>query len=147
MEPSRQSDATLPATEPAGAPSLIGALGAETLWRAVCRTTGEYVVIVDRDGVMLSSNRVGPGLTAGDVIGHTLYEFTDPESTELLRQAVERAFVTGLEQEVETRAIVPVVGTEEFAVRLGPLVRDGRVEAVLICCRSVLDLHESQGRR
>lgn len=144
MEPSRPSDAIPPATEPADMPSHIGPLGAETLWQALCRTTGEYVVVVDRDGVMHFSNRVGPGLTAGDVVGHTIYEFTHPDSTEVLRRAIGRVFETGLVEETETRVTTPVVGIDEFALRLGPLVHDGRVEAVLICCRSVLALHESQ---
>lgn len=144
MQPFTRPDAITPANEPVGASSSSGAIDAETLWRALCRTTGEYVVVADRDGVMLFSNRVGPGLTAGDVVGHSLYEFTHPDSTEQLRRAIDRVFVTGVAEETETRVIAPVVGIDEFALRLGPLVRDGRVEAVLICCQSVLALHESQ---
>jgi signal transduction histidine kinase len=144
MEPSRQPDAIPPAREPAAVPSQIGPLGPETLWQAFCRTTDEYVVIVDRDGVIRFCNRVGPGLTAGDVVGHAIYEFTNPDSTEVLHRAIDRVFDTGLAQETETRVTTPVVGIDEFALRLGPLVCDGRVEAVLICCRSVLALHESQ---
>lgn len=144
MEPYRQPDAITPADEPVEVPSRVRAIGVETLWQSLCRTTGEYVVIIDRDGVMLSSNRLGPGLTAADVVGHPIYEFTHPESTESLRRAIDRAFVTGLGQEVETRVITAGSGTDEFALRLGPLVRDGRVEFVLVCCQSVLALHESQ---
>ena len=72
------------------------------LWEAVRRTSGEYIVVVDRGGIIRSCNRVDDGFRVEDVVGHSLVRFTVPESSAALTAAVGRVFASGGMETLET---------------------------------------------
>lgn len=114
------------------------------LWRAVWQTSGEYVAIVDRHGMILDCNRVDDGFSTHEVIGHPFTSFTTPDCTPRLAQALEEVFATGAQQSVESTVRRTDGSLNYFLLRMGPIVVAGRTAAVLICCESVLSLKESQ---
>jgi len=114
------------------------------LWRAVCDTSGEFIAVLDRDGIIRFCNRVDDGFRMEDVVGHDICRFTVAESSEKLRAAVREVFETGEPRDVETM-VRRLDGTLNFfSLRLGPVPGLGGVAAVLACCRSTLPLRAVQ---
>jgi PAS domain S-box-containing protein len=121
-----------------------GTADAATLWEAVCRTTGEFIAVVDRDCVIRSCNRVDDGFTMDQVVGHDISQFTMPESSAHLRRAVGDVFATGELAAIETTVRRLNGELNYFSLRLGPVGVAGRVTAVIVCCQSILPLKTSQ---
>lgn len=116
------------------------------LWDAICRTSGEYVAVVDREGVIRFCNRVEDGFTVDEVVGHDFTMFALPDSTAALRATLEDVFATGQERTVETTVRRLNGELNFFSLRIGPIVRAGRIVALLACCASTLPLRTSEER-
>jgi PAS domain S-box-containing protein len=116
------------------------------LWEAVCRSSGEYIVVVDRAGTIVFANRVGDGYTTEQVMARSMLDFTVPESAGQLSQIVREVFETAEQRSLETT--VRGIGGEllYFSLRLGPVTVAGHVVAVIMCCENVLALKDSQRR-
>jgi len=114
------------------------------LWDAVCRTTGDYVVVVDSTGSICFANRVGDGYTTDQVLNRSMLDFTVPESAERLARVVREVFETGELRSLETT--VRGISGEHlyFAVRLGPVIEAGRTVGVVVCCENLLPLRTSE---
>lgn len=115
-----------------------------TLWDAVCLASCEYLVLVDRSGIIRFCNRTGAGLQPHDVLGKKVFDFAMPDSAAALRAAITAIFTSGTPQTLETRVWGPRPEPDEYAVRLGPVFHRGRVAAVLVCCEDVLPLKRSE---
>ncbi|MFN9369001.1 MAG: ATP-binding protein [Planctomycetia bacterium] len=116
------------------------------LWASVCSTSAEYIAIVDRAGVIRFSNRVDDGFTIDQVIGHEFTQFTMPESTAALREALAEVLATGQERTLETTVRRLNGELNYFSLRIGPITRAGRTVAVLACCTSILPLRNTEER-
>jgi PAS domain S-box-containing protein len=116
------------------------------LWAAVGRASGEYIAVVDRNGVIRSCNRVDDGFRVEDVVGHELTQFTLPESSTALRRALAEVFATGEDRTLETTVRRLSGELNYFCLRLAPVVHQGRTVAVLACCASTLPLRASEER-
>ena len=132
------------ASPPAIAPLADALRDPGPLWDAVCRSSGEYIVVVDRAGTIVFANRVGDGYTTEQVMARSMLDFTVPESARQLSQVVREVFETGGQRGLETT--VRGIGGEllYFSLRLGPVIVAGQVVAVIMCCENVLALKDSQ---
>jgi PAS domain S-box-containing protein len=117
---------------------------AAALWNAVCRTSGEFIVVVDRAGTMRFCNEVGDGYTEEQVRGHSIFEFSLPEATQELKRKLQEVFDTGSGRTLETQARGGDGELIYFSVRLGPILHEGRTKAVVICCENILPLKTSE---
>ena len=137
----RSGDAASPPTH---APIAATLLDPGPLWDAVCRSSGEYIVVVDRTGTIVFANRVGDGYTTDQVMDRSMLDFTVPESTRQLSQMVQEVFETAEQRSTETT--VRGIGGEilYFSLRLGPVTVAGHVVAVIMCCENILALKDSQ---
>ena len=97
------------------------------LWEAVQRTSGEYIAVVDREGIIRGCNRVDDGFAVEEVIGHSFMRFTEPESTAALTAALHDVLTTGEPRSLETTVRQIDGGLSYFALRIAPIRRDGRV--------------------
>jgi PAS domain S-box-containing protein len=134
-----------PAPAPAPDPDVEAVLrDPAVLWQAVQSTTGEYVVIVDRAGIIRSCNRIDDGFTVDQVVGHSIARFTVPESSAALVETLEQVFADGQMRSLETT----VRGLDEslnyFALRLAPIRSAGRNVAVMVCCASIRPLKTTE---
>lgn len=114
------------------------------LWKAVQEHSGEFIAVVDRQGIIHALNRPDDGLRESDVVGHSLVRFTTPESTDRLLLALADVFRTGAEQTLQTTAQLPDGRHNHFAVRLGPIVRAGRPAAAIVFAESIRSLRHSE---
>ncbi|NDC64201.1 MAG: PAS domain S-box protein, partial [Planctomycetia bacterium] len=116
----------------------------KSLWETISRVSGEYVAVVDRAGTIIFCNRVGPGFTVDQVVGHHIARFTVPESSALLEKNIREVFETGEERSLETTVRLLDGGYDYFALRMGPVAIAGRTVAVLVCCESTRTLKMSE---
>ena len=114
------------------------------LWEAVQRTTGEYIAVVDREGIIRSCNRVEDGFSADDVVGHSFVRFTEPESTAALVDALRDVLVNGATRSIETTVRLLDGGTSYFSLRIAPIRHGGRTVAALACGENIRPLKASE---
>jgi two-component system sensor histidine kinase NreB len=125
-------------------PADVSRIDTAALWQAVCRVSGDYIAVIDRTGSIRFCNRVDDGWSPEQVIGRSMLDFTMPESTEHLYEVIEQVFSTGTEQSLETTVKRPDGGLNYFALRLGPVLVDGKTAAILACCENILPLKTSE---
>lgn len=111
---------------------------------AVCRVSGDFIVVVDRHLRLRFVNRVGGGYGVEDVVGRSILDFTLGDSTDRLRTAIDEIFREGGERMLETkvRGLDGVV--KQFSVHLGPVALAGGTAAVVVCCEDISALKKSE---
>lgn len=114
------------------------------LWEVMQQATGEYVAVVDRDGIIRFCNRVDEGFTLDQVVGHSLVRFTVPESSAALSEMLREVFTDGVLRSLETTVRRLDGSFNYFSLRLAPIRRGGRTVAVLICCENIRPLKDSE---
>ena len=124
--------------------TAISGIDPAALWQAVCRVSADYIAVIDRTGTIRFCNRIDTGWALEEVTGRSILDFTMPESTEHLYQVIEQVFTTGEKQALETTVRAHHGGLDYFSVRVGPVLIDGHVAAILICCENILPLKTSE---
>lgn len=114
------------------------------LWAAVEATTGEYIAIIDRSGVIRACNRVDDGFTLDQIVGHSFIRFTAPESSAALVETLDQVFADGQMRSLETTVRGLDGSLNYFSLRLAPLTRAGRRVAVMACCASIRPLKATE---
>ncbi|MCE9629554.1 MAG: PAS domain S-box protein [Planctomycetia bacterium] len=114
------------------------------LWTAIARVSGEYIVIVDRGGIIRSCNRVDEGFSLDQIVGHSVVRFTLPESSQQLSNAVRDVFDSGQDRSLETTVRGLDGSLNYFSLRLGPIVHGGETTAVMVCCENIRPLKTSE---
>ncbi len=137
-------DSTTARSLATASPPPSGPGDSTSLWETVWRTSGEFIAIVDREGIIQACNRVDDGFSFDQVVGHSLTQFTVPESSARLEQAVRDVFATGLPQQLETIVRRLDGDFNYFVLRLGPVQVAGGTVAVMLCCQDVRQLKFSE---
>jgi PAS domain S-box-containing protein len=114
------------------------------LWEAVCRITGDIVIVVDAAGTLRFCNRYDPGWSAGDVVGRSVLDLAVPESAAEVERTVREVLATGEKRELEVSVRTPAGELSCFALRVGPVRAEGRVVAVMACCENIEALKTSE---
>jgi len=132
--------------EPCGSPAATEPRVADerALWEAVCRITGDIVIVVDAMGTLRFCNRYERGWSAGDVVGRSVLELAGPESAAEVERTVREVLATGEGRELEVTVRTPASDLNCFALRVGPVLVDGRVTAVMACCENIEPLKTSE---
>jgi two-component system, cell cycle sensor histidine kinase and response regulator CckA len=105
--------------------------------RSILETAADTILTVDRDGRVLSINRVAPPYTINQVIGSSCYDYVPADSRPRVKQAIEHVFNTrGFDEYiVGSTPGYPEQGWS--AVRAGPLIEGGKVVAAILCATDV----------
>lgn len=135
-----------PRTDPAHAAADAVLHDPAVLWDTLQRMIGGYVAVIDRAGIIRWCNRVdeADGITAADVVGHSLVRFTVPESSAALLDALQLVLADGQPRSLETTVQAPDGRRNYFTLRLAPLRVEGRIVAAMGCCESIRPLKESE---
>ena len=127
-------------------PAVIDAILADArpLWDAVQRVSGEFIAVVDAAGIMRWCNRVEEGYQIDQVVGHSVIEFTEPESSAKLSEAIRDVIATGAERSLESTIRGLDGEPNVYALRLGPILHEGRTAAVMVCCENIRSLKRTE---
>ncbi|MFM9024841.1 MAG: PAS domain-containing sensor histidine kinase [Planctomycetaceae bacterium] len=115
-----------------------------TLWETIWRTSGEFIVVIDAEGIIRACNRVEEGFTLDQVVGHSLVRVTLPESSAALLEIVRQVFHDGQTRSVETTVRRLDGGLSYFALRVAPIRRDERIVAAMVCCENIRPLKDTE---
>lgn len=149
--PEKTSGKPTAAAVPAGGPAreppppidtVLADQGA--LWEAVQRVSGEFIAIVDPEGVVRWCNRVEEGFQIEQIVGKSVARFNDPESSAKLLAAVRDVVATAMACSIETTIRGSDGDLISYVLRLGPIYHAGRIAAVLICCENVRSLKRAE---
>jgi PAS domain S-box-containing protein len=144
-----------PATnDPVELAARIVALEAEVAALRTSRATFEALVVsvpdfvtrVSPDGTFEYVNHLAPGLTHDRVIGHSIFEFTEPENHGRMRAALNQVLATGEPASYETTGDGSRGPATPYLCRLGPIIEHGRVVAMTLVATDVFELKEAARR-
>jgi PAS domain S-box-containing protein len=105
----------------------------ESKLRSLFENLPDFVVTVDRRGIIQFVNRGTPDVDREALVGRESFGFLLPEHAEAGRHALEQAFVTGSPQTVETLDIF----SRWWASRVVPLVNEDSVQQAMVICTDV----------
>ena len=111
----------------------------EERWRSLVANAPDHIMTVDRVGRILSINYTMPDLTIEGVLGRSVYEFMAPESHEVSRAAIEKAFRSGESSSYEVTRQGSDGEPQWFSSRVGPVYRDGQVIAAVIIATDITE--------
>ncbi|MCH7953919.1 MAG: PAS domain S-box protein, partial [Chloroflexi bacterium] len=118
----------------------------EAYWRALVENAPDLIAEVDREGVIVRLNRDPEGSTAEQVVGRTVYDFAQPESHDVWRDALARAFTEGERVQFESRAANGYGEVRWYATSIAPVCTGGEVTAAIVSERDITALKEAEER-
>ncbi|MFO7561669.1 MAG: ATP-binding protein [Enhygromyxa sp.] len=110
----------------------------EAQWRAVVDGAPDFILILDRRRRIEFANRLGYGLDAEQVIGKPAEELIALDDRPRMIAAVDFVFETGVGTSFESTLESPA-GVRQFTTRVGPVVREGLVERVVMVSTDVTE--------
>ena len=104
----------------------------EETWRGLVEHAPDFILVVDPDGTIRFINRVGPDYDIRKVIGASAFDFVPPEQRASLRAAFDSVVRTRQPTRLESTVTGPNGATSWYVSRIGPIERDGRVDALIL---------------
>lgn len=111
----------------------------EQKWRVLAENLPDFVLMADREGRILSMNRVLPQFDVDAVIGTTVFDFVDPAMVDEYRREFRAAIEEPGTHRMESRAIGPDGRFVWYETQLVPLMRQGIADRVLVVARDVTE--------
>lgn len=126
-------------------------------WRGLVENAPDTILIVSRDGTIQFINRTLPGFDREDVVGSEVYSYMSERYARSMREALDRVFRTGEAGGIEIEADGPQGAPAWFAIRIGPIHKDGEVASATMIAtditgrkrleRQILEVSESERER
>ncbi len=113
------------------------------LLEAVVSSAPDYVIHLDRDGVIRFINRVEPPATTTSMLGQNWFELIAPEERGKARAAFDSA-LEGTPSEFEIQAMQTPGTPTWFQGRIGPVRRDGEVTGCVMIARDITDKKQTE---
>lgn len=110
----------------------------------ILETIPEFVLLVDRDGVIRYINRVEPGYDRVRVMGMPADDFLFPDSGQTHHAALESVLATGQEHDYEVQVEAPDGTAIWYRSRMLPYRQSGEVVGVLILGTNITELKLAQ---
>lgn len=104
----------------------------------------EFVLVVDRSGIIKYINRVEPGYEIDEVVGMSSTDFLFPESDKVLEGTMDRVFETQETTPFEGKVRLPDGSTAWYGGEAVPLIEDGVVVAALLRADNITELKAVQ---
>jgi PAS domain S-box-containing protein len=110
---------------------------------AVFESAPDYVIQLDREGIVRFINRIEPPRTISQIIGTRWIDYLAPDE----RPKVEAAFASGLlgiTSELEIQAAHPGAVPKFFHCRIGPVREQGTITGFVMVARDVTDRKQTE---
>lgn len=102
----------------------------EKRWKSLVQNAPTFITIVNRQYIIEYINHPVQGLKLDDVIGHSVYEFVQPEYHDIVRKSVESVFATGKPACYESTAVGPDGMLATYESHLSPVIVDKTIVEV-----------------
>jgi two-component system cell cycle sensor histidine kinase/response regulator CckA len=113
---------------------------------AMIESVPDFVCSVTTDGVFQYVNRVVPGMTSDQVLGHTIFEFSDPAAHPIIRDTIARVLSTGEPATYESLAIGGQGPQTPYLTRMRPIIKDGQIVALSVIATDISELQRATRR-
>lgn len=104
-------------------------------WKSLVEHAPDWIYMTDPEGRIQYINRGGRGGSPEQIVGTRAYDWFVPEDGERVKAAFDGVFATGRPATVTTTTTLE--GSRRFELRLGPVLRDGAVQAITVTCIDV----------
>lgn len=102
------------------------------IWESFFKNSANFIVIVDKNGLILDINRIVKGHKRADVIGASAYEFVSEGERSKMRSAIKKVFKNGAPQEYKITGVGANRLTANYSSRLSPVIVNKKIVAVAI---------------
>jgi PAS domain S-box-containing protein len=113
------------------------------LLEAVMQSAPDYVIHLDRDGLIRFINRIEPPQTTSELLGVNWFDLVAADQRVKARAAFEVA-LTGGSSEFEIQTQVDVGTPRWFQGRMGPIRRDGAITGCVMVARDITDKKQTE---
>ncbi len=123
------------------AAALAGATNGDVRWQALTEHAPDHIIVLDLDAHIASINRTVPDLTIAEVLGRPVFDFLPPDARDVARECFDAVVRDKVPGGYQTRYIDHDGEQFHFDVRLGPVLEDGEVVAVISSSNDVTERH------
>ncbi len=125
----------------------------ESRWTGLMENARDSIMIVDRNGVILTVNRTMPGVTPQEAVGKRIYDFVHPRYRSHLRSELKQVCQAGGRFRVELMGLGRGRQYAWYEIEMGPVRRDGKIVAAALIATDITErklaekaLEESEAR-
>jgi len=98
--------------------------------RSLVDSAPNFIMIVNKAGIIQFINRTAPGLAREDAVGRPIYDFIQPKHHAVVRRTINHIFKTGQASSYEIQGIGPSGRISWYVTNLSPIRHHGKVVAV-----------------
>ncbi len=110
---------------------------------SVARNAPDYIIEMDRAGVITYMNRPAPGRTLADMLGSNVEEWMEPGARPAFARTLAHVFERGEPASYES---VGAVSGRAYINRVGPVLENGQVTRAILITHDVTELKAAETR-
>lgn len=114
-------------------------VSSELKWRMLVQSIPSFVAELSLGGVIISLNKVQPGLSRDDYLGKSVYEVLAPGNRKNIRQAISDVLGSGEPVEYEATDIGPHHETAWYHHQLAPVVENGEIRSLIAIVNDITE--------
>jgi PAS domain S-box-containing protein len=119
----------------------------EERWRSLVANAPDFILTVDRAGLIQSINRTVPGMRVPDTIGKHVFEFVHPGTRTKVQDALDRVFKQGRSHAYESYAIGPNGTLAWYDTRVGPIKIGNEVVGATFIATDITERRNAEQRQ
>jgi PAS domain S-box-containing protein len=116
----------------------------EEKWRSLVENSPDSILIVDKDSKILFINWVTSGVKIKDVIGKTVYDFTQPEDHEIIKKKINKVFQTGKPETYDTVAVGRNSSKAWYSTRVVPIKHENKVVSAILVSTDITERKQAE---
>jgi PAS domain S-box-containing protein len=118
----------------------------EEKWRSLAKNAPNIIIVVNRGGKIEFINRAVPAFSVVEMIGKSIYDYTEPEYHHGVKEIIEHVFQTGGTGGYEAKWVGPDGGISWYETQVGPIEHYGRVVAVTLISTEITERKNAEKR-
>ena len=116
----------------------------ETKLRAISENSPIHIMLLDKNQTILFINHTAPDLTKEEVIGQSALNFIPPDYHKIATDVCKHVWQTGKSQSYTTKYVTKDGKTKYYDVQIGPLLKSGKVSALISNSLEITDRKENE---
>jgi PAS domain S-box-containing protein len=121
-------------------------LASRARWQALVEHAPDFVLNIDHKGIVRFINRVVPGLSRSDIVGHSWLTLVPSERWADLTAAFEHVLETGDPATFETVSTGPDGGVAWYASHLGPIRQGTEIVGAVLIARDITQKKQTEAQ-